>query len=346
MALTRIDFTKANTDEDGRLVENYSVEADADENIETIIEAYGPDNARIPQLNQPNRFRQLANNPKMTYVDKIRVSHDGKDHNTYKVTVSYAPPEESGNSDDNNNVGPDYPWNDLTAMSQTGDIMMVASRGLDKAGQPWKYSNGGMIVTEVPVPITNINLTRKPLRSSRNSFDLSSEYFQTINDADVTIDGTGYPKHTLLVQAFDVERLNFKETDPNTGNVTLTVYQIENIVLSYNKFKWFEYVVDEGIMAKQQVTVNGTQEDRYLPLTDKATGNIITENVALNGEGAAIFDTKGDVVAPALTSGRTEQGVLRSSELSVANGSGAQTVLVMATYDEKSFSGLKLNEGL
>ncbi len=345
--LLRIDCIDRNTDEDGRLVEIYTVEADASENVETIIESYGPGGIRLPQIGDPNKFRQRANNPKMTYVDKIRVKHAGKDHNGYKVTVSYVPPGEGSDSSDNNNIGPDLPWNDPTGMSQTGDVIMVASRGVDKAGQPWKYSNGGMIVTEVPVPITNLNIVRKPLKSQRNSFKLSSDFFQTINKSNETINGTSYPAHTLLVQAFDVELVRFKETDPNTGSVSLTTYYIENIVLTYNKLKWFEYVVDEGVMAKQKIKLqDGTEEERYAAINDDATGAVIVDNVQLNGEGAALFDLKGENVVDAKTTGKTKEGVTISSELSVQQGPGAQTVLVLATYQEKSFSGMKLNEGL
>ncbi len=348
MPLVKIDSINRVTDEAGRLVETYNVEADIRENVETIAKAYGPGGVRLPQKGDPNRFRQRANNPKMTYVDKVRITHDGKKHNNYKVVVSYSPPNESGDSDDPNNVGTNYPWNEPTGMSQSGDIIMLASNGTDKSGQPWKYSNGGLVVTEVPTPITNLNIIRKPLKSKRNSFELSSEFFQTINSSNETIDGTTYPKHTLLVQAFDVELARFNETDPASGNTRITSYYVESIALAYNKNKWFEYVVDEGIMAKREVKDgDGATVDKFIPVTDDTTGTLVTQSVALNGEGQAIFDGKGDVVNNAKTSGKTPQQVVVSSELSIGgSGADSQTVLVFAPYEEKSFSGLKLNEGL
>lgn len=346
MALTRIELTKRATDEDGRLIENYTVVGDNTENVETVLTSYGPKGTRLPQRGDVNRIRRQSGNPKDTFVDKSKVTHDAKDWNTYKVTITYTPPEESSESDDPNNVLPDYPWNDPTEMSQTGDIINIAARGTDKAGQKFQYSNGASVVMDVPVPVTNINIVRKPLKSNRNSFELSSEFFQTINNNDVTIDGTNYPKHTLLVQAFDVELARFRETDPVTGVVTLTKYYVENIVLTYNKLKWFEYIVDEGILAKRELDTPDGSVETFIPQTNKYSGNIVTEATYLDGTGKAVFDEEGNVLNPAATSGKTPQGVEISSELSIAGGPEAQCVLVFATYDEKDFGGMDLNEGL
>lgn len=345
MGLVRLELTKRTTDHEGRMVEEYTVEADGTENVETIIPAYTNDGRRLPQIGTANKLRQQAGYSKDTFVDKIRITHDGKDHNVYKATVTYVPPEESSQSDDPNNTGANYPWNDPTDLSQTGDVIMVGFKGTDKAGNSLMYSNGTPIVLDMSVPITNINITRKPLKSKRNSFKLSSDYFQKINSNDVTIDGTPYPKHTLLVQAFDVELARFKETDPNTGSVSLTKYQVENIVISHNAMKWYEYVVDEGIANKQEIPTPSGTVTTNVPQLNNVTGIISNEPVRLDGRGNAIFDAEDNAVNTNYPS-QTPQKVKVSSEFSNDDGAASKCVLLFAPYEEEDFSGLKLNEGL
>lgn len=346
MGLLRLELTKRSTDHDGRMTEEYTIEADGSENVETIIPAYTNEGKRLPQIGSVNTLRRDAGYEKDTFVDKIRITHDGKDHNTYKATVTYAPPEASSQSDDPNNNGPNYPWNDPTELSQTGDVIMVGSKGTDRAGKPLMYSNGTPVVLDIPVPITNINITRKPLKSRRNSFELSSKFFQKINDNIVTIDGTSYPKHTLLVQAFDVELARFKETNPNTGSVSLTKYYVENIVITYNPMKWYEYVVDEGIANKQTIpTPSGENVVTNVPQLNKVTGIINTEPVRLDGRGNAIFDANDTAVNTDYPE-FTPQKVTVSSEFSNDEGAASKCVLLFAPYDEVSFNGLKLDEGL
>lgn len=355
MGLLRIALTSRTTDEDGRLVEKYTVEADSEENVETILTAYTTDNERLPQVGQVNQLRKDAGFSKLTYVESIKISHDGKDWNTYKVTVNYTPPEESKDRGDTNSQVADYPWNDLTEFTQTGDIIIEPARGKDGKGQPYVYSNGVPMISEVGYPITNLNIVRKPLVSRRNSFKLSSDYFQTVNSNNVTIKGTSYDPLTLLVQAFDVTLERFKETDPDTGAITITEYQVENIVLSYNKQTWQTPIVDEGGSSLQKTfqSVDGSWEPNLVMLPNTVSegddkGKQYPDWQRLNGQGQMIgyLDPEDQTKVEASTSGITPQGVEISSEFSTAGSdASALTSLLMLDYEQQSFNGLKLSEG-
>ncbi len=356
MALLRIACTKRTSDEEGRLVEYYTVESDGEENIETVLNAYTRDNQRLPRKGEVNILRETSGNTKLTYVDTIKISHEGKDWNTYKVTVNYLPPEESRDKDDTNSDIADYPWNELTEYSQSADIILEAARGRDGKDQPYQYSNGAPMVKEVGYPITNISLIRRPLVSKRNSFELSSEFQQVVNQSTVTLKGTVYPPLTLLVQSFNVNLVRFKETDANTGNVTITEYQEENIILSYNKRTWQEPVIDEGGSSLQKTfksVDNAWQPDLAL-LPNVASegddkGKQYPDWQRLNGNGQMIgyLDPQNNNKVSATTSGITPQGVEISDEYSVGgDGPEAVTSLLMLDYEQKSFNPLKLNEGL
>jgi hypothetical protein len=353
MALLRIELTDRSADDEGNLTEEYTVEAEASENVETIKTAYLiKSQVRLPQIGDVNTLRKEAGGDlakKLSYVDKVRAKHSGKDWNTYKVTVTYVPPSSGSNKDKTQGEGTEYPWNDPTDISQTGDVAMEALQGVDKRGNSLRYSNNDLIAQEAPTPLTNITIVRKPLRSKRNSFSLSSEFYQTINSGPETIYGTKYEPRTLLVQAFDVGLERFKQVDDKTGKVTITDYQVESIVITHNKATWDSKIVDEGVVAlEEQEDPNnpGTTKLVQVPEQNIYTGQIVLKKSPLNGQGRRIFDEELAVVNSPKTSGETIHGVPIDNLLSIGGGDRAQTILDIAIYEAKSFSGLNLNEGL
>ena len=352
MSLLRIAKTRRTTDNKGNLSVSYVLEGDATENVESIQYEYTQQGERLPQIGEVNKIRKgvstdLTKN-RQTYVDKVSVAHDGKDHQKYTATVSYVPPEDSKEKDDDTD-GPDYPWNDLTDVSQTGDVIMEQLRGVDKLGNPSQYSNGEPILLESPTPITIYTFTRKVLSSSRNSFALSNQFDKTVNSGPETVMGVPYEKYQLFVQSFDVSLQRFKEVNEDSGVTKVTEYQVESVVVAANKGTWKEFIVDEGNLVLNKVTNSeGVEKNVYAPFLNKTVGNTVIQTKYLNGNGWPIFDEEGNVLGgdnTPQTSGKTPQGVPINEELSKATGDAARVVLEQLTYEPVSFSGLKLNEG-
>lgn len=344
------------TDDDGRLRQMYKLECTNDaqgnptENVESIKLAYDNNGIGLPKKYTPNPFRKEGQ--RQTFLYDINPSHRGEDYNVFSVTLGWQTPADINDRErDKVNEGKYlYPWEQPAEYSSEPTSVQEFLAERDKRGQPTVFSNGEPITgLGQSTPITVITITRNRLATDTPiSPQLSEDFYQTVNDGPVDINGVSYEARRVLVESFPLKLERFIETNELTGDTKTTKYYSETLRFAVKKNTWATRVTDQGNFYSKDPVPNGKKTAPIEEQIEQRLDNGIRKAGPFNlsGGGQALGDpNNGDGIVDSTFSGNggsTPQGV----EIDEANSDEYSTTLAFMFFEEVDFGPMDINKGL